>query len=578
MASEVRQLDLVLKLQDQASKQLRNFSGELGMMEKAGNAAKTAIISMGAGLVGLGVFAVKSAADMEKMRVSLSTSFKGNEEEAKKAFDTINEFTAKTPFQLEEVMTGFIKLKNMGLDPSKKALTSYGDTASAMGKSLNQMVEAVADAATGEFERLKEFGIKTKSEGDKVTFTFRGVSKTVGKNAKEIEDYLIKLGETEFAGGMEAQSKTLYGVLSTLKDQVSLTMASVAEESGALDIVKKLVNDLASAIEKNKEKVISWIKNWVASMGGKEGIQQKMTDFYMVLKNEVIPTIMTVLGVIKDVTFFIWEHRVALMVIIGLWEALKVAIAITSVMNTTKTAIGLLSTSLGTTGLSGTVAALTSTFLPGLVLAFAAVAAVLTVKAIGSVWDMWSAMESLGKSTDENRRKNDELQARIDTMDSGPLRDQLQLLHDEQDTALDDAKKLEERYSGLLGVWNAIVDEAPNIIASLLGISEAKAGNESDQKKAKESWKNTLSGGSNSNPLGAFQGKSVNDAIIAPNGNIITTDPKDYLIATKKPGELSGGGGGGVNVVINYPFVLDRNGGDMLADVISNSLRNKLRI
>ena len=48
---------------------------------------------------------------------------------------------------------------------------AYGDTASAMGKSLDDMVEAVADAATGEFERLKEFGIRASKNGDRVSFT-----------------------------------------------------------------------------------------------------------------------------------------------------------------------------------------------------------------------------------------------------------------------------------------------------------------------------------------------------------------------------------------------------------------------
>jgi len=33
----------------------------------------------------------------------------------------------------------------------------------------------------------------------------------------------------------------------------------------------------------------------------------------------------------------------------------------------------------------------------------------------------------------------------------------------------------------------------------------------------------------------------VSDAIISPNGNIISTNPRDYLIATKNPGELGGG-------------------------------------
>jgi len=41
----------------------------------------------------------------------------------------------------------------------------------------------------------------------------------------------------------------------------------------------------------------------------------------------------------------------------------------------------------------------------------------------------------------------------------------------------------------------------------------------------------------------------VNDAIISPTGDIITTHPKDYLIATKNPSEL--GGGSGMNIIIN---------------------------
>lgn len=42
--------------------------------------------------------------------------------------------------------------------------------------------------------------------------------------------------------------------------------------------------------------------------------------------------------------------------------------------------------------------------------------------------------------------------------------------------------------------------------------------------------------------------RSVQDAIIAPNGNIITTAPDDYLIATKTPGSLGNKGGTNINV------------------------------
>ena len=43
---------------------------------------------------------------------------------------------------------------------------------------------------------------------------------------------------------------------------------------------------------------------------------------------------------------------------------------------------------------------------------------------------------------------------------------------------------------------------------------------------------------------------SVNDAIISPNGNVISTAPDDYLIATKTPGSLVGGKGTTVNFTV----------------------------
>ena len=46
----------------------------------------------------------------------------------------------------------------------------------------------------------------------------------------------------------------------------------------------------------------------------------------------------------------------------------------------------------------------------------------------------------------------------------------------------------------------------------------------------------------------SFVTRSVNDAIISPKGDIITTHPDDYIIATKTPGSLGGGNGVTVNV------------------------------
>ena len=224
---------------------LQNAKRQMKMTAKRFSVHAQVIAGVGAGFA---AFAVNAARNMENLTVRLNTAFQGNETAARDAFRTINNFTKKTPFQLEEVADAFIKLKNMGLDPSMSSLESYGNTAAAMGKSLNQMIEAVADAATGEFERLKAFGIKARSEGDKVSFTFRGVTTTVAKNASEIQKYLLDIGNTQFAGGIEAQSQTLDGQLSTLKDNVTL----LAAEFGyvLLPAIKQLVKWTTKLIDR----------------------------------------------------------------------------------------------------------------------------------------------------------------------------------------------------------------------------------------------------------------------------------------------------------------------------------------
>lgn len=142
----------------------------------------------------------------------------GSSEAAQLELAWLKDFAKETPFGLAQATQGFVKMKALGLDPTRAALTSFGNTASAMGKDLNQMIEAVADASTGEFERLKEFGIKASKQGDQVSLTFQGITKTIGNSAAEITRYLEDIGNTQFAGAMEERAKTLDGTLAALGD------------------------------------------------------------------------------------------------------------------------------------------------------------------------------------------------------------------------------------------------------------------------------------------------------------------------------------------------------------------------
>lgn len=185
--------------------------------------------------------------EFDKLNAGLITATKSSSEAAL-AFAELERFARETPYTLDQSVEGFTKLVNLGLTPSQKALESYGNTAAAMGKDLNQMIEAVADAATGEFERLKEFGIKAKSEGDNVSFTFQGVTTTVKKNADEIEQYLMKLGQNEFAGAMANRMATLDGAIANLGVSWDSLFRTISQQ-GAGDLMADSVRGVTSALD-----------------------------------------------------------------------------------------------------------------------------------------------------------------------------------------------------------------------------------------------------------------------------------------------------------------------------------------
>lgn len=199
------------------------------------------------GLVTLARDAIKTYSEFETLNASLKT-VTGSADLAAVAMSQIEEFASTTPFSLQQATQGFIKLKSLGLDPSAEAMRSYGNTAAAMGKELNQAVEAVADATTGEFERLKEFGIRSKTVGDNVEFTFQGVTTTVKKNATEIEGYFRSIGDVNFAGAMTDQMDTIKGATSNLSDNFEKLQRNFVEATGLGDLYKETLLGISGAI------------------------------------------------------------------------------------------------------------------------------------------------------------------------------------------------------------------------------------------------------------------------------------------------------------------------------------------
>lgn len=245
-------LDKVVGAADRAEAGAKKVTTATGAMNASMRQAESAYAALTKVMAVVGIGAI--AADIARVNAefqSLTASLKvatGSMAGASAAMADIRKFAAETPFALSQSVEAFIKLKNLGLTPSIEAMRSYGNTASSMGKDLMQMVEAVADAATGEFERLKEFGIKASKSGENVAFTFQGVTTTVKATGSEIERYLTALGNTKFAGAMAEQMGTLSGQFSNARDQLDALYVSIGQ-LGANNILVKAMELAGEAIK-----------------------------------------------------------------------------------------------------------------------------------------------------------------------------------------------------------------------------------------------------------------------------------------------------------------------------------------
>lgn len=233
------------KVEQELKKTERSFDS-LGAAVKPIAAGIAAAFATGA-IVAFTKKVIEVQREFDKLNSMLQTAT-GSAEGRDAAFAALQEFAAKTPYDLAQVTKAFTQLVNLGLTPSERALTSYGNTAAAMGKNMGQLVEAVADAVTGEFERLKEFGIKSSAQGDKVVFTFRGMKTEVQNSASAIEGYLMALGENEFGGAMALQAATLDGAISNLADSWDSLFRTISD-SGLGDAIEDTVRVAIQVID-----------------------------------------------------------------------------------------------------------------------------------------------------------------------------------------------------------------------------------------------------------------------------------------------------------------------------------------
>ncbi|AEL24358.1 tape measure protein [Cyclobacterium marinum] len=221
------------KKSNEASKKAKGGLDDLNKTAKSVGAAMLAAFSVQA-VIALGNQVVNVTAKFQKMEAMLRVAL-GSQSDATRAMEMISDFAGKTPFQVEELTQSFVKLTNQGFKPTRDQLRQMGDLAASMGKDFDQLTEAILDAQTGEFERLKEFGIRASSEGDRVRFTFKGVTTEVQKTDEAMRGYILSLGDAAgISGAMAEVSATVGGQLSNLSDNWTMLMKEIGDGTGGV--------------------------------------------------------------------------------------------------------------------------------------------------------------------------------------------------------------------------------------------------------------------------------------------------------------------------------------------------------
>lgn len=237
-------VNIRIKAIDDTKRAFNSVRGSLSGLKNAVFSVQGALSALAGGAIVKGI--VDTNVEFQNLEATLKT-FTGSAENAKQEFNALRDFASKTPYELSEVVGAFNILVARGIKPSEDALIAFGNIAAGTGTSLNQFIEAVADAATGEFERLKAFGITARKEGDNIKFTFGGVTTSIKNNSEAIKGYLQELGNTKFAGGMEEQANTLGGAFSNFKDKLS-ELAVAIGNAGLNDFIIEITNSMTSLI------------------------------------------------------------------------------------------------------------------------------------------------------------------------------------------------------------------------------------------------------------------------------------------------------------------------------------------
>lgn len=268
------ELDRVRARMDELRASGRHVQNEMSYTEKAVSKLKVAMklfvaVQLWQYLKDIGTQAYNTRKEFATYEAVLKNAT-GSTKAAASAMKMIQTLAADTPASVAEWTQAYIKLVNRGITPTKEELIQMGDIASSQGKDIDQFIEALLDAMTGENERLKEFGITASKNGETMAFTFRGVTTEVQNTDQAIKNYILSLGKVQgVQGAMAIQMEELAGLESNLGDQMDSIYNKIGKKlepaiksfmgwlGGSLGKLSSLLDSSSDSFQKQYDKVFA---------------------------------------------------------------------------------------------------------------------------------------------------------------------------------------------------------------------------------------------------------------------------------------------------------------------------------
>jgi hypothetical protein len=223
------------------------------------NVAAVAGAAIGAALAGIGVAALKNAADFETLEVKFK-GLLGSAEKGKALAKTLADFAAATPFSLKGLSENAVQLLAFGssVDELIPQLTLLGDLSAGVGVDVAELVTPFgriknANKATLiELDKFEDRGIPViKRIAEMTGKSYGDIRKAVSDGAVDFKLFNAAIGSirtNSFNNAMAELSKTLGGKWANIIDSLDLALAALGRVLADVFDVKDIADSFILAM------------------------------------------------------------------------------------------------------------------------------------------------------------------------------------------------------------------------------------------------------------------------------------------------------------------------------------------